>query len=236
MNRLPKPFFLELAGLPGAGKTTTASLLFDELMKRGIRCAVVAEAAARSPISHVKRSWQFNAWTLCQTVASILEHQARASYDVVVVDRGLVDALSWVAWFRSRGEIEGATADVLDSFAKVGTWFQAPQLILVLRVKLETALQRRGQNGRILNPQTFQELRDAYSLVCDRLKTDHVVKSIHSLDTDELSPLEVLDWTLARMGELVLPPLGAPRSVRKRPQTLTLDCDWRVEAPGGPGQ
>lgn len=178
MRQVPKSFFLELAGLPASGKTTTAYLLLDELIKRGLHCDVIPEAAARSPLSYLKRKWQFNAWTLCQAVTSILEHEARPAHDLVVLDRGLVDALCWIRWYRLTGVIEGAIADVLESFVRVQTWFQKLGLVVVLRVKFETALQRRGLTGRILNPHTYQELHEAYDFVLNNLKTDRLLKHI----------------------------------------------------------
>ncbi|MFQ5852547.1 MAG: hypothetical protein ACE5JU_18455 [Candidatus Binatia bacterium] len=202
MSQIPKPIFLELAGLPVAGKTTTASLLVDELTKRGLRCIVVPEAAAISPLSHLKLNWQFNAWTLCQAVASILEHGARPSHDLVVLDRGLVDALCWVRWFRLTDGIEGATADALESFARVKTWYETCNLVVILRVKFETALKRRGQTGRIVNLQSFRELHEAYDATLKDLRTDPLVKHIAMLDTDNLSPSEVIYWTLDRLNDL----------------------------------
>jgi thymidylate kinase len=194
---MPTPVFIELAGLPAAGKTTTASLLQEKLTRRGLRCLVVPEAAGRSPLASLKRNWQFNVWTLCQGVSSVLEHQGRQDKDVVVLDRGLVDALCWMRWFRMRRGIEPMLADAVEAFAKVPTWFQAVRLVVVLRVKFETALKRRGQPGRIVNAETFEELHRAYSSVTKDLTNRTRQEQPRYLDTDGLSRSQVLDEVLS---------------------------------------
>src|SRR5690349_21164219 len=100
------PLFLELAGPPASGKTTTARLVWERFAGKGVHCSIVPEAAARSPLVNLKRSWTFNAWTLCQTVSSVLERTNSQQEDIVVLDRGLIDSLCWIQWFRSRGEID----------------------------------------------------------------------------------------------------------------------------------
>jgi len=208
MRSIINPIFVELAGLPASGKTTTASLLNERLSEWNLCCTVVPEAAARSPLSHLKRNWQFNAWTLCQTVGSVLECNSTREHDVIVLDRGLIDALCWIEWFRSKNEIDVATASALESFARVPTWFQQLKVIVVLRVKFETALRRRGVAGRIVNPQTFEELRRAYKSTVDELERSNQATDIHVLDTDNLSPVQVLEEVTTLLAEH-LPELGA---------------------------
>lgn len=191
MADVSNPVFLELAGLPASGKTTTASLLKQRLTKRGLRGTIVPEAAAESPLLHLKRDWRFNAWTLCQAVASVVEHADTEQHDVVVLDRGLLDALCWIKWFRLRSEIDTATASALESFALVPTWFRKTAVTVVLHVRFETALQRRGATGRIVNPRTFQELRRAYDGTVNELLQRELAKHVRMLETDDMSPDQV---------------------------------------------
>lgn len=192
MSDVFDPIFVELAGLPASGKTTTASLLKNRLLESNLRCTVVPEAAARSPLAHLKKNWKFNAWTLCQAVGSVLEHHGTSDDVVVVLDRGLVDALCWIKWFRSKNEIDEAIASALESFAKVPAWFRHSNVTVVLRAAFETALHRRGSRGRILNEQTFSELRQAYETSVADLQRD-LRLGVLVLDTDDLSPAQVLD-------------------------------------------
>jgi len=217
MSSITNPIFVELAGLPASGKTTTASLLNERLSAWNLCCTVVPEAATKSPLSHLKRNWQFNAWTLCQTVGSVLECSSTQEHDVMVLDRGLVDALCWIEWFRSKNEIDAATANALESFAQVSTWFQQLKVIVVLRVKFETALRRRGVAGRIVNPQTFEELRRAYESTVGGLERSNQATDIRVLDTDDLSPVQVLEEVTTLLAEHI-PELGASAKSRFWPR------------------
>lgn len=199
MNNTSDAVFLELAGLPAAGKTTTAALISERVSDLGLRCAVVPEAAARSPISHLKRNWRFNAWTLCQAVTSVLEHYGAREHDVVVLDRGLVDALCWIRWFRTRSAIDLSTANTLEAFARVSAWFQVPTVVAVLRARFETALSRRGGSGRIVNAQTFKELQLAYQSTVDELQEGQQVGTLHFIDTDNLSRVEVAEEVMRQL-------------------------------------
>ena len=202
MSLATQPLFVELAGLPAAGKTTAAHLLNTQLLREGSHCAVVPEAAGRSPLQQIKRHWKFNAWNLCETVESILEHSTARDTDVVILDRGLVDTLCWIEWFRSKNEIDSTTARALESFAQVPGWFREERLVIVLRVTFETALKRRGAQGQIVNPVTFNELQESYNSVLGRLQEEGVpTRDIRTIDTDDLSPTQVLDRVVRFVSE-----------------------------------
>ena len=195
---ISEPLFLELAGLPASGKTTTASLLKTQLSRCGLRCIVVSEAGERSPIPHLKTDWQFNAWTLCQTVASVVEHQANKNNDIVILDKGLVDALCWIRWFRSRNKIDAVTATALESFAQVPAWFSCATVTVVLRVQFQTAFRRHGGQGRIMNAGTFTELRQAYDATIAKL-LEREPGCATVIDTDQRTPDQVLAIVIDRL-------------------------------------
>lgn len=216
MNLSTQPLFVELAGLPAAGKTTAAHLLNAQLLREGAQCEVVPEAAGRSPLQQIKRHWKFNAWNLCEAVESILEHSTTRDRDVVILDRGLVDALCWIQWFRSKNEINSTTACALESFAQVPAWFREERLVIVLRVTFETALKRRGAQGQIVNAVTFSELQNSYDNVLTRLHEEGLpTGDIHMIDTDALSPTQVLDRVVRFVSERRLQAASAP----ERPTT-----------------
>jgi thymidylate kinase len=176
---------LELAGVPAAGKTSTAAALREELSRRNIDSYVVAESAARSPLKHLKREWTFSAWTLCHTVADYLEHVEGHPHSVVIFDRGLIDALAWIRWFRVQRQITDETWTRLDKFARTPKWFDRTNLVLVLRVQFDTALRRRGRPGRIVNRKTYAELDEAYSTTVNELIADGC-DNVQVIDTDAL--------------------------------------------------
>jgi thymidylate kinase len=191
-----KPIFMELAGLPAAGKTTTAELLREKLTHLGLRTVVIPEQAARSPLVKLKRNWRFNAWTLCMVVADIVALTQESESDVVIVDRGLVDALCWFAWYRRTREIDENTASVFTSLARIPEWFERLGIVFVLTSAYSTAIHRRREGGRIVNEQTYKELGSAYDEVIKNLKLEESPRLIEVFSTDRKSPSEVAAWAL----------------------------------------
>lgn len=205
MTRRHRPLFLELAGLPAAGKTTLAGLLKSEVRRLKRNCTVVPEAAAKSPLVELKRDWRFNAWTLCQTVSRILELDQRPAKDLVVLDRGLFDAMCWITWHVKRGTLHTKEAGALCSFARLPCWFRRLDLVIVLRVDFDTALRRRKETGRILNRKTFAELERAYGATLADFVWPKRTR-LRFIDTDMLSPSEVLERTVGLLEEMGVNP------------------------------
>lgn len=186
---------VELAGLPAAGKTSSAAAVKAILEAEGIATGILDEAAARCPLLHRKGEWEFSAWTLFETLAGLLSSSG-AHYELLIVDRGLFDNLCWLRWFRNRSAIPRDTAILLNSLASHSHWQRHTLLTFVLEVKYTTALRRRqGQAGTIVNQVTFAELVDAYRSVLNSSFALHFPNLI-SVATDDLSEDEV-HFTLA---------------------------------------
>src|SRR4051794_39520265 len=158
-----KPYFVELAGLPAGGKTTTAERLSEWLIAHRYTAIVIPEPGPTSKLQDAKLDWKFNAWTLCKTVSSILEHEHLQAVDFVILDRGLLDAQCWIQWFNNTGRIDADAADAIPPFAEIEGWFSRQACTVILRDAYDTAIRRRPQKApsRIVNATTFAELWDA---------------------------------------------------------------------------
>ncbi len=119
----------------------------------------------------------------------------------VIVDRGFVDCLCWIMWFRTTGRIDARTAKSLEELAMTSQWFDKTALTVVLRCQFSTALHRRGREGQILNTQTFVELRNAYDLAIEQMLKKHSPPLL-LIETDQLTPFEVRDQILERIASL----------------------------------
>lgn len=195
------PPLVEFAGLPAAGKTTATRVLHAYLTDRGYRCRVVPEAAANSPLPSLKRSWLFNAWTLCHTVCDVLKESGSES-NVVLIDRGFVDSLGWIEWFHMRQDIRSDTARMLQKLATESQWFSQLRITFLLGVSYEVALRRRhGEAGRIVNPETYAQLDAAYENVRNRMR-EPGTDFIRIIDTDRLTVAQVHDRVLREVRKL----------------------------------
>jgi len=201
--RTADPVFLELAGLPATGKTTSALLLKQRLTELGLSCSVLPERDENSSLRTLRGHWYYNAWRLCRLVAQVLEAQCGQPLDVVIVDRGVVDALCWFAWLRRRGELPDQLAKVLESFLVDPPWIRGRQLVCVMRVAYETAVARRGgRTGFVVNERTYAEVELAYSDTLRNPPPSWSQKLIRYLDTDHLSHEAVLRTLLDWLGEI----------------------------------
>src|SRR5579864_9222371 len=94
-----KPIVIEFAGVPKAGKTSTLNQVQAFLKRCGFRTQIVVERASVCPIRDKKHS-NFNVWTVCTTLAQILEKTQDpprlGDPDILILDRGLFDAICWM--------------------------------------------------------------------------------------------------------------------------------------------
>jgi thymidylate kinase len=204
-----RPFIIEFAGTPRAGKTTALHGLRPHLEESGYRVWVVEERARVCPVPH-KRHPDFNLWTFSTTLAMILEAR-HVGADVILVDRGLFDALAWMDWFRGVGVLPDDDHERIDRYLRSGTITQLVDLVLVMTVDPTEALQRESFNGRrptpgpIINTKTLCAINDSIEDVISRNREFHV----EHVDTTTSNQARTLD----RVASLVLSHLEpvAPR-------------------------
>lgn len=195
------PIIIEFAGLPAAGKTTAVNLLRDSFLARGVSYKVIPTALNVSPLAHFKKEWTFDAWSICRTIMYLLEESIDSKNDIVIIQRGLLDSLCWLEWFRANGKIEPVLAQKIEEFVKIPQWFQKTSLTIALLADFKTGLQRRGKIGKIVNPETYTQLRAAYDTTLNSLRT---IKSnnIVVIETDTLSPSQVHNLIIERLRTL----------------------------------
>lgn len=199
MNNEQLTPIIEFAGVPASGKTTTANLLRQRLSTLGLPVRLLSEAAHEAPLQHLKQEWLFNTWTLCTTLTRYLESQTGSAEQHVILDRGFLDSVCWFTWFRSTGRVDNSTAMAMEGLALTPAWFDRTVLSVVLRCAFRTARRRRTHTGRIFNAATFAELTAAYETVVNRFASRNQSATILVIDTDTLTPREVVDRVMNRL-------------------------------------
>src|SRR6266705_538189 len=112
-----RPIVLEFAGVPKAGKTSTIGALQAFLKRCGFRVEVVVERASVCPIRD-KRHFNFNVWTACTTLSQLLEKTQLPGRpedpDLLIIDRGLFDAICWLRMMKRLSRIRDQDLTVIE--------------------------------------------------------------------------------------------------------------------------
>jgi thymidylate kinase len=197
-RRAERPFFIELAGTPRAGKTTLLTALADALRQRGLRVDTVDRSATGCPIPD-KRDPSFNFWTFLATLLQILEAQSDDT-DVVVIDRGIVDAACWTDWHRVTGCLTEDEHRTIEEFMLLPRWTRALNLVLVMTTEPAVAVEReaaeggRRGRGQIVNPDTLGAFNESIDRVRARFDQRYPLVRV---DTTQLAPDAVMHRLIA---------------------------------------
>ena len=179
-----RPVVIEFAGAPKAGKTTTLSTLQAFLKRCGFKVEVVIERASVCPIRDKKHA-NFNIWTACTTLAQILEktqHQHERnphpdSPEVLILDRGLFDALVWLAMMEHLARIKREDRERVERFLLMEDWRKRISGVIVMTASPEDSMAREkgdlpveGLAGSIMNEKWLSQFRENILQTCGRLE------------------------------------------------------------------
>jgi Ni2+-binding GTPase involved in maturation of urease and hydrogenase len=192
-RRDDQPFFIELAGTPRSGKTTVLTTLARMLRERDLRVETVDESANGCPIPD-KCHPAFNVWTFCTTLTKVLAAQHTGT-DVVLIDRGILDAACWMEWYRFTGCLTIEEHCAIETFVLHPLWARAMNLVVVMKADPAVAVGRDGAEdagrrpGPIVNPDTLGQFNASVDRVHDRFNRHY---PLVPLDTTRMRPAEVL--------------------------------------------
>ena len=162
-----RPLIVEFSGTPKAGKSTIINSLRLFLARNGFKPSVLVERASTSPIRDKKHPF-FNAWTASTTLAQMLEAgQTGGKDDVVIMDRGLYDALAWMRWLENSGKMSTRDREIIDAFITLDLWVDMIDLVFVMKVTPSEALAREFKDqvtlkgGTIMNEETIRDFNGA---------------------------------------------------------------------------
>ena len=186
-----KPEVIEFAGVPKAGKTTTLGQVHAFLKRCGFRVEVVVEHASICPIRDKKHA-NFNVWTACTTLAQILERTQIPSRpddpDVLILDRGLFDAVNWFAVMERLARIREAERDLVERFLLMDDWRKRITGVIVMTASPADSMERErgylpvdGAAGSIMNDDVLHTMLQTTRKTAARLRRKHF--QIFEVDT-----------------------------------------------------
>jgi len=150
-----RAFVIEFAGTPKSGKSTSVEAVRHFFSRLGFRVHVLSERASVCPIP-MKGHLFFNTWCATSMLAELLAN-IEAETDIIIVDRGLFDALVWFSLQKRRGELTLAEAEAIESFILLDRWRNLIDLVVAMNVTAEEALSRENsqritrKSGSIMN-------------------------------------------------------------------------------------
>lgn len=187
-----RAYVLEITGTPKAGKSSTIRRLATFFKDCGWRVHVVRERAELCPLP-MKGHFFFNTWTTSNMLCEVLE-VVDGPFDLVVLDRGFLDALVWLEFQRAQRQVTDEEASRFSAFVLLDRWRQLVDATALLLVDPEKALERE-QHGRLLprrgslmNPEALERFNSAVTRACEAYGDSF---ALFELSTSELSPEKV---------------------------------------------
>lgn len=157
-----RAFVIEFAGTPKSGKTTAVEAIRHFFTRHGFRVHVLIERASVCPIP-MKGHLFFNTWCASTMLAELIAN-VDTETDIIIVDRGVFDALMWLTLQRRRGELTHTEAKVIEAFMLLDRWRSLIDLAVVLNVTPELAMRREGDQRITSKPGSIMNLEVLSSL------------------------------------------------------------------------
>ena len=165
-----RPLFVEFAGTPKSGKSTCIDTVNHFFRRSGYKVLAPTEGTSKRTPYYLKDNLvSFNVWSATYALTHILEGRFGSDqYDLVIMDRGLFDALAWFELLRQKKDISSEECSAIQQFLLVDHWRDLVDVIFLFQTDPETSLERENYNkliqepGRAMNPEFLRDLNTAY--------------------------------------------------------------------------
>ena len=188
-----RPIVIEFAGVPKAGKTTTLNTIHGFLKRCGFRVETVIERASVCPIRD-KKHFNFNVWTACTSLSQILEKTqdppSQSDPEILILDRGIFDALSWMSMMEKMGRLRKEEREVIEKFLLISDWRKRIAGVIAMKAAPEDAIERERGNlpvvggGSIMNPEVIRQMAANTNQCINRFRNQF---KIFDVDTSKAS-------------------------------------------------
>jgi predicted NUDIX family phosphoesterase/thymidylate kinase len=191
IDDLRRPLVIEFSGTPKAGKSTCVAALAKFFRRHKIPVFVVVERASVCPLSNKSHPF-FNIWTAATSLAQLLEGMERNA-SVVILDRGIFDALVWMHLHLRRDALDESEVEAIASFLTLEPWRDLITVVAALSVSPDKALEREYKDqivkldGSVMNETTLTEYNESLTLCRKRYAP---MFNILDIDTSERAVLD----------------------------------------------
>ena len=191
-----RPIVIEFCGSPKSGKTSCINSLDLFLRRNHFRTHILTERASVCPVKS-KCDPFFNIWTVSSAIAELSEVLSNHSkeYDVIILDRGIFDALCWFSWLLEKKYFDQSGFDSIKSFLLMKKWQAAIDIVYVFTANTAISLNREFANlltrktGSIMCENVLSSYLDIIRHTKDKYKEEF--KKIEHIDTSDSDQNEV---------------------------------------------
>ena len=216
-HRQKRPIVIEFSGSPKAGKTSCINSLELFLKRNGFSVQIIQERASVCPVSD-KQSPMFNLWTACMSLAGLIGtlENKKNQVDVLILDRGIFDALCWFEWLVSNSKMEEAQRKSTEQFLLINELVACIDIVFAFTVEPTISIEREyatlltDKLGTIMNKKVLGEyLRAIEKTYSNKSVYFHKVFKIDtsSKNQDEVGK-EVTEVTLNTLKHLLMERIG----------------------------
>jgi predicted NUDIX family phosphoesterase len=175
LDLAPRPFVIEFAGTPKSGKSTSVEAIRHFFSRHGFRVHVLVERASLCPIP-MKGHLFFNTWCAATMLAELIAN-IETDTDLIIVDRGIFDALVWLTLQNQRGEVTDTETKTIEAFLLLDRWRTLIDLAVVMNVSAKEAMERENNQritskpGTIMNEEVLGRIVDSVSRTVEKYGT-----------------------------------------------------------------
>lgn len=217
LHRQRHPIVIEFSGSPKAGKTSCINSLELFLKRNGFSVKVIQERASVCPVND-KQSPMFNIWTACMSLAGMVGtlEDKKSKVDVLILDRGIFDALCWFEWLAKSGKMEKQLKESVESFLLRKEFVQAVDIVFAFCTTPEKSIEREYANlltdkpGSIMNVNVLQTYRTSIEKTI--AKKGNRFRKVFEIDTTEKNQdqvgKEVTEKTLNTLKDVLMEHIG----------------------------
>lgn len=216
-HRQKRPIVIEFSGSPKAGKTSCINSLELFLKRNGFSVNIVQERASVCPVSD-KQSPMFNLWTACMSLAGLIGtlENKKNQVDVLILDRGIFDALCWFQWLVNNKKMEKEQKEIIENFLLMEELVKCVDIVFAFCVSPQISIEREyatlltDKLGSIMNEKVLGEyLESVEDTIVNKRDFFHEVFKIETShkNQDEVGK-EVTTITLETLKDLLMERIG----------------------------
>lgn len=173
------PLIVEFSGLPNSGKTPAIEIVRHFFNHLGLRVLAPSEGASkRNPLVLRQDLVAFNVWSGMYALSEILlEANSLRPSNLVILDRGLFDAICLLYWQQRQGKLSAKEFQTIRDFFLLERWKRQIARVFLFTCSAETSLKREQEGKLIERPgktivtkETLPELLTSYAKMKEQLE------------------------------------------------------------------